>query len=143
MPSTKTLQQIAQKWATRAAAAQGDYHTGITSTPAGKWETNAAAAESSWEQGVAQATAAHRFQRGVQGRGQKWLTRASSVGPNRYAQGVSQGQPDFSSGFSPYFNTIQSTDLGPRGPRGDMRNYSRSQKLGDALHAARVSGAGT
>jgi hypothetical protein len=131
------LSQIADKYTRRAQAAQGDYQSGVSSTPPAKWETNAKAGAQNWAGGVAQAAAEGRFAMGVDNKGAKWQRKATTVGPQRYATGVAAAAPGFSAGFQRYFDTLNTLNLGPRGPRGDPRNYARSQAVGDALNKAR------
>ncbi len=137
MVAIRPLAAIAEKYVRRASAAQSDYQAGVTSTPPAKWETNAKAAGDSWNSGVAQAAAEGRFVAGIDGKGAKWQRKAMGVGPSRYATGVSAASGDFVAGFQRAFDTLSSLTLGPRGPRGDQRNYARSQQVGDALNKAR------
>ncbi len=137
MPTRLSLSAIADKYVRRATAAQGDYQSGITGTPVGKWETNTEAGAGNWQTGVAQAAAEGRFAAGVAGKGAKWQRKATTVGPQRYATGVAAASGDFQAGFNRYFDVLQTLPMGPRGPRGDPRNYQRSQSVGEALNKAR------
>ncbi len=137
MVAIRPLAAIAEKYVRRASQAQGDYSSGVSGTAPAKWETNAKAAGDSWSSGVAQAVAEGRFVAGIDGKGSKWQRKATSVGPSRYQTGVAAAGGDFTSGFQRSFDTLSSLTLGPRGPRGDARNYARSQQVGDALNKAR------
>ncbi len=137
MVAIKPLAMIADKYVKRAGAAQADYQTAIQQTPPAKWEVNSKAAADAWSSGVSQAVAEGRFAAGIDGKGAKWNRKASTVGPQRYQTGVTAAGPDFASGFQRSFDTLASLTLGPRGPRGDARNYARVQQVGDALNKAR------
>lgn len=137
MVSIKPLGAIAEKYVRRAGQAMGDYQTAIQQTPVTKWEVAAKAAGDAWSSGVSQAVAEGRFVAGIDGKGVKWGRKASTVGPQRYQTGVAAAGPDFTSGFQRSFDTLSALVLGPRGPRGDQRNYARSQQVGDALNKAR------
>ncbi len=141
MVNVKPLAAIAEKYGRRAAAAQGDYQTGVQQTPPAKWEAGTRGGADNWQAGVQQAAARGAFAAGVDGKGAKWQDKATKVGPARYAQGVSAAQPYFMSGFQRYFDALSSLTLGPKGPRGDQRNYARSAMVGDTLHKLRI-GAG-
>jgi hypothetical protein len=140
MVAIKPLATIADKYVRRASAAQGDYQTGVQNTQPAKWEQNTMAGADNYAQGVSQAVANGMFQAGVQGKGAKWQRKATSVGPSRYQTGVAQAAPDFTTGFQRFFDTLSSLTLGPKGPRGDPRNYQRSQQVGEALNQARRQG---
>lgn len=138
--NVKPLAAIATKYVARAQAAQGDYQSGIAATPPGVWESATVAAADSFAQGVTMAVAQGRFAAGVAGSGAKWSRKAQALGPTRYAAGVAQAAPDFTAGFTKYHAVLSGLTLGPRGARGDPRNYMRSTAVGQALNQARVSG---
>ncbi len=137
MVTVKPISMIADKYTKRASAAMGDYQAAIRATPPATWETHSKAAADSWQSGVAQAVAEGRYSAGIDGKGAKWLRKAGDVGPQRYQTGVTAAGPDFMAGFQRSFDTLNSLTLGPRGPRGDARNYARVQQVGDALNRAR------
>jgi hypothetical protein len=137
MVAVKPLASIADKYVRRASAAQSDYQAGVQGASPATWETNTAAGADNYSAGVSQAVAEGRFAAGVQGKGAKWQRKATTVGPQRYQTGVAAAAPDYTQGMQPYFNVLQSLTLGPRGPRGDPRNYQRSQQVGQALNQAR------
>lgn len=137
MASKLGLAQIADKFVRRASAAQSDYQAGVQATQPAAYEAAALAGADNWQTGVAQAAAEGRYASGIQGSGAKWQRKATTVGPQRYQTGVAGASGDYQAGFQPYFNVLQSLNLGPRGPRGDPRNYQRSQQVGDALNQAR------
>lgn len=140
MVAIKPLAAIAEKYVRRAGAAQGDYQTGVQGTNPAKWEQNTLAGADNYGAGVSQAVAEGRFAAGVQGKGTKWQRKAVAVGPQRYQSGVAGAAQDFTAGFQRMYDTLASLTLGPKGPRGDPRNYMRSQQVGQALNDARRQG---
>lgn len=138
--TTKSIDAIAKKWSDRAQAAAPDYTAGVEATQK-DWATNAAAATQAWSTGVTQAAARGAFATGIRKAGtQKWRTNAQTKGGQRYGPGVAVAQPDFTAGFTPYLQTIQSLTLTARQAKGSPSNYTRSQAVGTALHAKKVGG---
>lgn len=141
MPQVKSASDSAQKWATRAAAAGGDYKKGVAN-PKRSWAQSTADAEEAYQQGVTEAASQGRFSKGVQAAGDgKWSRKAQTVGAARFGQGVQAAKGDYQAGFAPYAQVIESVTLPPRGPKGSPSNYQRTQAVGEALHAAKVGGA--
>lgn len=141
MPAIKPMGMIADKYVRVTPQRQQDYEAGIRATPPDKWSTATQASQASWSAGVQAAAAAGRFASGVDGKGAKWQRKALAVGVARFGPGVAAAKDDYVAGFTRFHDVIAATQLDPRGPRGDPRNYNRSQVLGTALHVARV-GAG-
>lgn len=138
MVAIKQMSVIAQKFVTRAQAAQSDYQQGIAGTPPGVWEAATTAASDSFAAGVTAAVARGAFAKGVAGQGAKWARKATSLGPTRYAAGVAAAGQDYTTGFQKYHDILAGLSLGPKGPRGAPGNYMRSTSTGTALHTARV-----
>jgi len=138
MVAVKPMAAIAQKYVTRAQAAQGDYQSGVAGTPPGAWESATSGAADAFAAGVTTAVAQGRFQKGVVGKGSKWARNAAGKGPARYAQGVAGASADYSAGFQKYHDILAGITLSPRGPRGAPQNQARSNAVGTAQHMARV-----
>lgn len=137
---TKSIDQIATKWSQRAQAAVADYTAGVKGTSK-DWATNTANASQAWQTGVTQAAARGGFSKGVRAAGTaKWQQNAETKGSQRYGPGVSVAEPAYVSGFTPYLQTIASVTLPARQAKGSPANYARSQAVGTALHAKKVSG---
>lgn len=130
--------RVAAKWARRAGSAANEYEEGVRNTTK-SWAGAAQAAEGNYKQGVASAAAEGRFGKGVNKAGDaKWKKGAVEKGPQRFSQGVSVAEGDYSGGVAPFLEVISRTDLPARGPVGTAGNYQRVQRLGEALHKARV-----
>ncbi len=139
MPPVKPIAMAATKWVQRAGVAGEDYANGVrmNSTQA----EAAAAANDVWKQATAAAAARDAFRSGVQAAGtDKWKRKALEKGVSRFPQGVQVSAPDYQAATAPYFDTIQSVQLTPRGPTGDPRNYQRVQQIGTALRARKTGG---
>jgi len=137
---TKDINTIAAKWSSRAQAAGPDYTAGVKTTTK-DWAAITAQSADSWGAGVSQAVSDGRFSKGVTAAGtDKWRTNTVNKGANRYPQGVSQGQPAFTNGFTPFLQVIQNVQLPPRSPRGSPNNIQRVSAIAGALHAKKIGG---
>lgn len=140
MPAVRNRGQIAQKWQRKAAAAAPDYSNGIAN-PREDWATKTAQSSQAWAAGVQRAAANNSFQSGVQEAGtEKWKRNAMQKGPARFAQGVQAAQQDYAQGVNKYLDVIESTQLPPRGPKGDPSNIERVRVLAEKLHQAKQGG---
>lgn len=128
----------AAKYATNAANAGPAYTAGVQGAgPA--WAANTAAAATSWSQGVTQAATSGRFASSInQNAMNKYQTRASSVGPARYAQGVQGAQGTWQTATQPYLNVIAGLTLPPRQPKGSAANTARVTAVTQALRAKKL-----
>ena len=134
----KDLAVAAQKFVNRGSGAAADYANGIKGAGA-TWQANAAAAEPNYDAGVQAAIARQAYSKGVtRVGGGKYESRASSVGAQRYPQGIRDAGPSWESGFSPYQQTLSSLTLPPKRPKGDPSNYARVQAVGDALRKKKI-----
>lgn len=136
MPRVKS--GASERWQRRASAAATDYQQGVNN-PRRSWEEATSNSSENWSQGVQQAVANNSFQTGVQRAGnRKWQQAAADKGASRYPQGVAGAQDAYNTGIQPYFQTIESTDLPPRYPRGDERNLERVRTMANALHQRKL-----
>jgi hypothetical protein len=132
----KDINTIAQKFVTRAGAAANDYKSGVMN-PRTDQAAAAAAAEPVWAQAIADAAANHRFSIGVNRAGTaKWQAKASTIGVQRYPQGVQAAQSAYAAGEQPYLAAISGLTLPPRGVKGT--NVGRVQAVVDALRKVKV-----
>jgi hypothetical protein len=132
----KDVNTLAAKFSTRAAAAQGDYKTGVMTTTKSQ-SNNAIAAKDVWAQAVAKAVADGRYAKGLQKAGDaKWQANASSVGAQRYPQGVQAAGPAWAAGVTPYFTALQGLSLPPRQVKG--QNIARVQAVDDLLQKVKT-----
>jgi hypothetical protein len=138
--AVKDAAAAAKKFVTRAQAAGPDYANGVNNAGA-KWATNTKASADAWQQGVTQAAASGRFASGVtQNTMNKFQTRASGVGAQRYPQGVAGSADAWQANTTPFLNVIASLNLPARQPKGSPANYQRVQAVGDALRAKKLQG---
>lgn len=138
--AVKDAATSAKKFVTRAQAAGPDYTAGVSNAGA-KWAANTKASSDAWAQGVTQAAASGRFAQGVNTNSQnKFQTRASTVGAQRFPQGVAGAGDAWSTATQPFLNTIAALNLPPRQPKGSAANYQRVQAVGDALRAKKLQG---
>lgn len=129
-----------KRWVDRASIASDEYASGIQN-PRGDWATNAAAAADNQALGVQQAISDKRYEKGIQKVGTaKWRDKSLSKGKSRFTQGVQVSQGDYEKGVKPYLDTIESTTLPPKYPKGDPRNLARVEVLNKALRAKKTGG---
>ncbi len=134
----KSGDTIAKKFATRGAAAAGDYKSGVES-PRREWASSAAASKDAYAAGVQEAIGRNAFEKGVQEAGDaKWKRKASDVGSQRFPQGVQAAQSDYQRGVQPYLDAIASTDLPARGVKGSPQNFERARIIAERLRAMKV-----
>jgi hypothetical protein len=139
MPNIKDTSKVAAKWARVTPQRTEDYDDGI-SNPAADWATNTKAAEARWKDGVTKAASRNAFGKGVSGAGsEKWQRRSKEIGTRRWGEGVQVAKSDYEAGFKPYADTISSTTLPPRYPKGDPRNLDRVKAIATALRAKKES----
>ena len=129
-----------KRWARNAANAQVDYKEGVQN--AGQsWEQNTVAAEANHKAGTEAALREGRFVIGVKKSGAAWYqSQSSTLGADRFAQGVNAGEQTYEEGFAPVKAVIEATKLPPRGPKGDTKNYERVKVMGMALRALKTGG---
>ena len=138
MAEIKTMAAIKEKWTRVTPQRTEDYTAGIKS-PKRDWATEATAAKGNWKAGVDAAAAKDLFAKGVAAAGTpKWKAKALSLGPGRFAEGVSLAGDDYAKGFAPFQAAIAACDLGPKYPRRDPRNLDRVKKVVTALVEAKV-----
>jgi hypothetical protein len=138
--AVKDAQTASNKYVQRAQSAAPDYQKGVTGAGAA-WQANTVAANDAYVQGVTAAAQAGRFAKGVQAAGgSKYETKASTVGAQRYPQGVATAGPAWQNATAPYLSTIAALNLPPRRPKGDPGNLARVQMVTDALRKKKVSG---
>lgn len=129
------LERIRERWVRRAGQAAPDYETGVTTTPK-DWAQNASAAEGNYRTAVTAAANEGRFGRGVQRVGTaKWRRGAIEKGVARFGPGVAAAAEDFSRGFQPFRQAIESLSLPPRRPRRDPGNLERVRAVVNAMIA--------
>ena len=137
MPVVKSVSKIAEKWSRVTPQRSADYEDGVKN-PTRDWAKNTADANAAYKAGVTEAVAKDRFVKGVQKVGTaKWQTKAATVGPARFSQGVTVAAPDFEKGFAPFRDAIEKTVLPPRFAKGDPRNIDRVRVIASALSAAK------
>jgi hypothetical protein len=136
----KNVADAATKFGNRAAAAGGDYKTGVMN--AGQtWSDQTMIAGDTYSAGVQAAIGRGAFQKGVAKAGaQKYQTNAAGKGANHYPEGVRGGVSAYQANSAPYFDTLASIVYPPRRPRGDPANQARSIVVQTALHTKRVGG---
>lgn len=134
----KPLNDIASKWSTVTPGRSGEYKSGVTN-PRKSWAQNTTDAVENYKAGIQASLSNDSFAKGVSTAGDAaWKEGALKKGVDRWGPGVSMSGPKYSTGFSKYHGVLSSLTLSPKGAKGDPRNYTRVQEVGNALHAAKV-----
>jgi len=135
----KVRGNASEKWVRKASASTQDYSEGVAN-PRVPWAQATAAAAANQAAGVQAAIQRKAFEKGVAKAGdEKWRRKAEGIGSSRFSQGVQAGASDYATGVAPYLQTIESTTLPPRGPKGDPRNIQRVAAIADALRKKKLA----
>ena len=136
MPAIR--QQTGDKWARRASSATEEYTQGVQN-PRTSWAAATQAAAGAQAAGVQAAIAAKSFEKGVAKAGDaRWSQKALSKGAARFGPGINDAKGDYEAGFAPYAQVIASTQLPPRGAKGDPKNIERVRVMAAALRAKKM-----
>lgn len=121
----KSASQVSDKYATRAAAASGDYVEGARTTT--KDQAAAAIASAAiYAQATQAAITDGRYQRGLQKSGkQGWLDGVTSVGGNRFGEGVARAAPMYATESARFDSARGAAASLPRGIKGSPQNLQR------------------
>jgi len=140
MAQIRSIDTISRKWKEVTPQRSGVYKTNVED-PLRDWEKETLAAKERRDAGLREAIADGRIDRGIRKSGlEGWRKATVTKGPARWAEGVTLAEPDYKAGFAPYRDAIEKTELGPKYPKGDPRNWERSKKIGMALHALKIKG---
>lgn len=121
----KTAQQSAEKYASRAAGASGDYVEGARTTSKDQASAAIAAAEIH-KQATMTALNEGRYARGLQKSGKgKWLKGVTDKGANRFAEGVSAAASDYATESARFDGARNAAASLPRGIKGSPQNLAR------------------
>lgn len=136
----KDAATAAQKFVQRASAAAADYTKGVAAS-GDAWAANTAASADTYAAGVQDAIQRNAFGKGVMKAGPaKFVSRSTTLGAQRYPQGVNVAGPAWQDGTAPYLATLSSLNLPPRRPKGDPGNMARVQAVTDALRKKKLAG---
>jgi hypothetical protein len=133
-------QAAATKWSTRAQSAANDYKTAVQGAGQ-RWQDATSSAGQIWATEVQKAVANGRFENGVAGKAGEYQTMAATKGFQNYGGGVTAGANKYATKIGKVLGVISGITLPPPGPRNSPQNYSRSTAIGNALNAAKMSGA--
>lgn len=133
----KSAAQSAEKYASRASAASGDYVTGAQSTTKDQAQAGVAAA-AIYAQATQKAITDGRYAAGLQKAGKsKWLKGITEKGGNRYGEGVSQAAPAYAQESARFDSARGAAAALPRGIKGSPQNLQRVQAVVAAQIAAK------
>jgi len=140
MPNIRDISEIQRKFITVTPQRAGEYAAGVNN-PKADWATETKKAEGAYKDGVTAAINRGAFGKGVSAAGtEAWKAGATKKGVDRFGPGVVASGDAYQKGFQPYHDVIKATSLPPRGATGSDSNYDRVKKMGQALHAKKISG---
>jgi len=138
MVKIKSVDEIATKWAD-VTPGRAPYYEAEVKVAGSEWKAGADAGQKPYEDAMRDPKVLARRKAGItEEAAGKFQTKAGTVGPGRFREGISAGKPYFVSGFGPYQGVISAWVPPARGPRGDPKNYDIVKSIGDALHKKRV-----
>lgn len=121
----KSASASAEKYASRASAASGDYVSGAQQTTKDQ-SAAAIAAASIYAQALQTSIADGRYARGLQKSGkQGWLKGVTEKGGNRYGEGVSSAAPTYATESARFDSARGAASSLPRGIKGSPQNLQR------------------
>jgi hypothetical protein len=139
----KDVGTLSAKFMNRAVNAVADYKAGVA-TPKASQSAMAIAAIPLWQQSVSSPAAAARMAHGLRAAGDAgWQAGAQGKGADRYPGGIRAAQQKWATNVAPFLAAIGSLTLPPKGIRGSDANISRVSAVATALHALKVSRAGS
>ncbi|MBA7624884.1 hypothetical protein ES703_32298 [subsurface metagenome] len=133
----KSLDKIGKKYVDRAAVATDDYEDGIEN-PKKDWEKESLDAEDNYKTAIIASIARKARPAGIKKAGtKKWQDKAIAK-KGRWAPGISEAEEDYKAGYAPYRDVVGKVVLPEKYPAGDIRNYKRSQAVGEAQHNLKI-----
>lgn len=132
-----TATAAAAKWSNNTPNSGQFYKAGVESA-GGRWQQGVDDADQAYQAGVNTAIANDLYSKGVAGKASKYVTKASTIGVQRFGPGVQAAVGDFQTGIGKVLSVIGAITLPPRAGVGN--NMVRSQMVADALHAAKLAG---
>jgi len=138
MVKIKSLEDIATKYV-EVAPTKAPYYEKEVKAAGDDWKEGALAGQKAYETAMRDPKVLARRKEQIDDAAkEKYVRKAGTLGPDRYAAGTAAAKEDFRSGFEKYHGVIAALTLPERGPRGDPKNINRVKAVADALHKARV-----
>jgi len=138
MVKVKSVEEIATKWS-EVTPARAPYYEAEVKVAGAEWKEKAAKGQTAYESAMRDPKVlARRAAMITDATAGKFQTKAGTVGPGRFREGIAAGKPYYTEGFGPYREVIAAWAPPARGPRGDPKNYEIVKSIGDALHKKRV-----
>lgn len=134
----KTAQEVATKFANRAAGASQDYVAGAEATnkdQAGR----AIASKAIYQQALTESFGRDAYAKGLSKSGtQGWKDGVKTKGAERFASGVSASVNKYATESGKYDSARKAADALPRGLKGSAQNIAKVSAVVNALRAAKT-----
>lgn len=134
-----TAQEIARRYVQFAPARAPRYEQGVRN-PVRDWEKETADAEPNYEKGVQDAIKRKAFGKGVKKCGTERQKSQTIKNITRWAEGIEGAEDVMAAAMESVSRVAQAIVLPPAYPKGDKRNYLRSEAVGTALRKAKEDG---
>lgn len=128
-----SAQKAAEKFASRAPLAGGDYVQGARET--GKDQAALSiAAKDNYKIGVTEAISRGAYEKGLQRSGKSgWLKGITEKGESRYSEGVAGARDKYATNSARFDTARGAAASAPRGPKGSATNLNRVALVVNAL----------
>lgn len=138
MVKVKSVEEIATKWSD-VTPARAPYYEAEVKVAGAEWKSGAAGGQAAYEAAMRDPNVLKRRAAKITDEAaSKYQTKAGTVGPGRFREGIAAGKPYYAAAFAPYHGVISAWVPPARGPRGDPKNYEIVKSIGDALHKKRT-----
>lgn len=131
--------EIARRYVKFAPARASRYEEGVRA-PVRDWEKETAEAEKNYEEGITAAMKRKAFGKGVHRCGTARQQSQTIKNINRWAEGIEGAEDVMTAAMESVARVAQAIVLPPAYPKGDPRNYKRSEAVGTALRKAKEEG---
>lgn len=134
----KSASSVAEKYASRAGAASGDYVAGAESTTKDQ-AASAIAAKAVYQQALTASFQRGAYEKGLQKSGKSgWVAGVRAKGADRFASGVAASAGKYATESGKYDGARGAAGSLPRGLKGSETNLARVKAVVTALRTAKV-----
>ncbi len=130
---------IAKAYVSYAPVRADRYEEGVRN-PDKDWEKETLAAEGNYEDGVKKGIARKAFGKGVKKAGTEKQKSQTIKNIRRWAEGIEGAEDVMRKAMEPVVAVMEGIKLPPKYPKGDDRNYKRTEMVGKTLRKAKEEG---
>ncbi len=131
--------EIARRFVRFAPQRADRYEQGVRN-PGEDWAKNTKDAEPNYEAGIKAAMVRKAFGKGVEKCGTERQKAQTIKNISRWGEGIEGAEDVMAAAMGPVVAVLEGITLPPAYPKGDDRNYKRSEIVGKTLRAAKEAG---